>query len=36
MSSGTENRLEVARGRDGGGWVKWAKNIKRYKLPVIK
>ena len=29
----TENRLVVATGR-GGGWVKWVKVAKSYKLPV--
>lgn len=29
----TENRLVVARG---GGWVKWVKGVKRYKLPVLR
>ena len=27
-----ENNLVVAR----GGWLKWGKGIKRYKIPVIK
>lgn len=31
----TENRMVVARG-GGVGWAKWAKGIKRYKLPLIK
>jgi len=30
----TENRLVVARGGRYGGWAKWMKGDKRYKLPV--
>ena len=29
---GAENRLVIAR----GGWAKWVKEVKRYRLPVIK
>ena len=32
----TEIRFVVTRGREGGRWMKWVKEIKRYKLPVIK
>ena len=34
----TENRLVVARGREGGGgeWAKWVRGVKKYKLLVIK
>ena len=31
----TENRLMVARGNRFGGWAKWVRGVKRYKLPVI-
>ena len=32
----TANRLVVARGgREAGGWEKWVKVVKRYKLTVI-
>lgn len=34
--SNIENKLVVARGKQGRVWVKWVKWIKRYKLPFIK
>ena len=32
----TENRLVVARGGGGEGWVKWVKGVKWYQIPIMK
>ena len=34
--SNIENKLVVSRGKKSGGWVKYVKEIKRYKLPSCK
>ena len=31
-----KNKLVVDKGNRGGGWAKWVKEIKSYKLLVIK
>ena len=32
----TENKLMVAGGEEVGGWAKWVKGSRRYKVPVLE